>query len=664
MSDRDNQAYYSLVRRKDSTGDFYFLRRQSVDVMRYLPRFLAKDPEFLKIQNALSWEHENLRLRLMDISRQFYIETATWGLSSWERIYEVTPPPGAGYELRRALVKAKMLGAGVMTVEAIKPLVNPFLHRPDAEIDELPTPGTFWVVIPSGTDHMGEIRHALAEMSPAHLIYKFRFAIRDLYDDESVNLGDALTASLRLGYEDIYPYEPFPIGRDGSILHGGALRRSGLFRHDGTLFRNGVLPGYSLRGGKGVHIDALALSLGAALFDDVSAFNGDPLRDGFFTHDGFLVRDGVIYRDGRYSYDGTALHDGILRHTLTLPLERLSDVAVRSVLTDKVQTVSDDVLSSMTVRLYDAVPYGSKVPMLLHDGSIARGNTFHRDGTVLYNGEILHDGNALGAYARRGKSDLEMDEYHAVARLSLFDDVSVFLAERNGTPSHDGLYQHGRNVTPSECEHRVYIRQCLSDALQSVNDNGLMARLQAVLSDIVPYGTRPVPEHDGKGERSGTSHRSGAFRYDGELRHTGTISTARARGGKGDLLMDEYAAGVHTIFEDDASREFLPRNGGQARDGDIVHGENPLPRDLSQGFSVQYSLTDAAKSVDKGGEMAIAITTLRHGGLRRDGRAERGIAAYTDTLDGALSIQRIGRGGNYARDGDMARSHDTLAVAI
>lgn len=382
MSDLDDQAYYSLVKHKDSVGDFYFLRRQSVDVMRYLPRFLAKDPEFLKVQNALSWEHENLRLKLIDVSRQFYIETATWGLSSWERIYKVTPPLGASYELRRAFVKAKMLGMGVMTVQAIKHLVNPFLFRPDADIDELPSPGTFRVIIPSGTDHMREIRQTLAEMSPAHLVYNFRFAIHDLYDDESVNLEDRLAAKILTGYEDAYPYDPFSWLRDGSVLHGGI---------------------------------------------------------------------------------------------------------------------------------------------------------FHRDGGSERFGDRLHDSLDGQNWARASRSGLDMDEYSLAADL---------------------------------------------------------------------------------------------------------------------------------LFRDDASKEFLPRCGGESRDGKIRHGENPLPRDLSAGLSITKSLSDAADIADTGGKMTTLCSTYRQGITRRDGRAGRGILEYEEGLDGGISIPRFARSGNYARDGDIARLHDALAVAI
>ncbi len=172
MSEQDRKAYYDLVERKDREGDFYFLRLDSVDVMRYLPLFLQDER---LVQDALSKEHENLRLRIADVARQFFIETATWGLVEWERIYAVNPPAGADYALRRALVKVKMMGTGVMTVEAIKHLANSFLDKQDADIDELPEPGTFYLITHSSMEYLNELIRALAEMSPAHLVFGFRF---------------------------------------------------------------------------------------------------------------------------------------------------------------------------------------------------------------------------------------------------------------------------------------------------------------------------------------------------------------------------------------------------------------------------------------------------------------------------------------------------------
>lgn len=199
MSDRDREAYYELVERKNRESDFHFLRRDSVDVMRYLPLFLADER---LVQDALSREHESLRLRIADIARQFFIETATWGLSAWERIYAISPPAGSDYALRRSLVKVKMLGTGVMTVETIKHLANQFLDKKDAEIDELPEPGTFYVISHSRMDYLNELIQALFEMAPAHLLFGFRF-IREV--DTSIYVGMIASTHYRYVANPIKP---------------------------------------------------------------------------------------------------------------------------------------------------------------------------------------------------------------------------------------------------------------------------------------------------------------------------------------------------------------------------------------------------------------------------------------------------------------------------
>ena len=79
-----------------------------------------------------------------------------------------------------------MLGTGVMTVEAIKCLANQFLDKKDAEIDELPEPGTFYLSSRSSMEYVIELVRALAEMSPAHLAFGFRF-IREV--DTAIHFG-------------------------------------------------------------------------------------------------------------------------------------------------------------------------------------------------------------------------------------------------------------------------------------------------------------------------------------------------------------------------------------------------------------------------------------------------------------------------------------------
>ncbi|MBQ9364851.1 MAG: DUF2313 domain-containing protein [Schwartzia sp.] len=200
-NERDYDNYIKAI----NNTRFEFLRLLPVDLMHYLPPFLKKDDNFSETMRTLSNEHEEQRLLLQDIAAQFFVDTATWGLSSWERIYQTKPPPDADYALRRSLIKAKMLGAGTMTVDSIKQLVNQFIVKRDAEIDELPSPGTFLVIMRSGTYRLPEIRQALAEMAPAHLLFGFQIDLNPNKDGIDYYTG---IAHFNLGLKTILIREP------------------------------------------------------------------------------------------------------------------------------------------------------------------------------------------------------------------------------------------------------------------------------------------------------------------------------------------------------------------------------------------------------------------------------------------------------------------------
>ena len=53
---------------------FNLLRTYKVDLLRYLPKFLANDKDFNATQTALSEEHERLRLLIIDIAKQLFVE--------------------------------------------------------------------------------------------------------------------------------------------------------------------------------------------------------------------------------------------------------------------------------------------------------------------------------------------------------------------------------------------------------------------------------------------------------------------------------------------------------------------------------------------------------------------------------------------------------------
>lgn len=156
-------------------ADFLFLRLEKVNVMRYLPKFLAGDRSFKDVQDTLSAEHERYRLVLPEIAKQFFIETATWGLSLWEEVYQTNPPYDASIDLRRTLVKAKMLGRQPATKRRIELLVNTFTKGGDAYVEEDVAPGCFQLHFPSVILWQEQMEEALEAAVPAHLMYNLHF---------------------------------------------------------------------------------------------------------------------------------------------------------------------------------------------------------------------------------------------------------------------------------------------------------------------------------------------------------------------------------------------------------------------------------------------------------------------------------------------------------
>ena len=156
-------------------ADFCFLRLHEVDLRRYLPRFLVKDKGFLDVLSVHSDEHERLRLFLSEFAKQLFIESATWGLPSWEDVYESNPPHGADTEFRRTLVKAKMLGRQPVTKTRLEQLINAFTKGHDAYVEENVAPGCFQIHFPSVILWQEQMEEMLDATVPAHLTYNLHF---------------------------------------------------------------------------------------------------------------------------------------------------------------------------------------------------------------------------------------------------------------------------------------------------------------------------------------------------------------------------------------------------------------------------------------------------------------------------------------------------------
>ena len=147
---------------------FNLLRTYKVDVLRYLPKFLSKDGTFKATQDSLSEEHEKQRLLIVDLCKQLFVESATWGLDDWERVYGLQNKH-LPIDQRRNLLLVKMRGNQTITEEKLQEIVNLVYPPQNAVVKENTGANTFKVIIDT-IDALDEIRRVVEIYKPAHLL--------------------------------------------------------------------------------------------------------------------------------------------------------------------------------------------------------------------------------------------------------------------------------------------------------------------------------------------------------------------------------------------------------------------------------------------------------------------------------------------------------------
>jgi len=158
-------------------------RRKLID---YVPHYYNELLESREILSAEDAEIAKLNASIDDLLLQFNVSTATWGLREWERICGVETDDNKPLEERRSVIKSKLRGYGVISVEHIKNVVESF-YGGGIEIEEQFAAYTIVVKFTCnyGTPtNMDDVVNALREIVPAHLALKFEFRyllIRDIH---------------------------------------------------------------------------------------------------------------------------------------------------------------------------------------------------------------------------------------------------------------------------------------------------------------------------------------------------------------------------------------------------------------------------------------------------------------------------------------------------
>ena len=148
----------------------YLLRRTPVKTLKHLPKFLPIDDDFKNTELISDDEHEKLRLAVLDVKNQLFVETATWGLSDWERVLDLSVKENASIEDRRIQILLKLQGLNTVSETFMNNLINMFCEDKSGYIIQH-NPEYWFELCISGDDEIKwkELLEAVNTYKPAHL---------------------------------------------------------------------------------------------------------------------------------------------------------------------------------------------------------------------------------------------------------------------------------------------------------------------------------------------------------------------------------------------------------------------------------------------------------------------------------------------------------------
>lgn len=145
-------------------------------VKNYLPeKFYSAEP-FNSILEAIGKESGNLSDNTDDLLNQFFYQTATWGLDYWETYLGIKKQISQTTEQRREVIKAKLKGAGMCTIQKIIDIAKGFAGTYEVYVTEFYSEYRIEVKFVGGMPtNYNEMVSAIDEIKPAHILLNYEY---------------------------------------------------------------------------------------------------------------------------------------------------------------------------------------------------------------------------------------------------------------------------------------------------------------------------------------------------------------------------------------------------------------------------------------------------------------------------------------------------------
>ncbi|MBB6214951.1 uncharacterized protein YmfQ (DUF2313 family) [Anaerosolibacter carboniphilus] len=145
------------------------------ELIKHLHKIVRQDPVVNEIMKSAGEDFDSIDSTLEDLYKQYFIDTATWGLDIWEKQLGIKIDYSRSLANRRSLIKAKLRGEGKIDAEKIKSVVDAWTNgNVDVELSSGKIKVTFNDVL-GIPDEIEVVKATLEDIKPAHLALLFYF---------------------------------------------------------------------------------------------------------------------------------------------------------------------------------------------------------------------------------------------------------------------------------------------------------------------------------------------------------------------------------------------------------------------------------------------------------------------------------------------------------
>ena len=158
------------------------------EMMTYLPRYYENSRVMRAILQAQGSELDKLRQAFDEILAQFFVDTATWGLSIWEQMLGLPPTENETIEERRNRIKSKIRGYGTATIKTIKNVAESYDKGIIDVAEDFSKHTVIRFVDTTGIpSNIEDLKKIVRELVPAHLAITYEFNFFLWFELESKN---------------------------------------------------------------------------------------------------------------------------------------------------------------------------------------------------------------------------------------------------------------------------------------------------------------------------------------------------------------------------------------------------------------------------------------------------------------------------------------------